>query len=203
MSVIKDPDTGVLRDINETMYGQRDPLGTPTPVACEVDPDGPWLVMIDQPHHQIHEGERFVWNYEDSSMTTNDTLVMCITPSAGTYAHFEYAVTCPVEFTLALYEAPTLSASGTAIASLNRDRPSTKVSGCVVTHTPTVSGGANGTLLEKYYLGGGNQRAGGSLRSVSEWVLTPATIYMLVVTSRATGNACSAIIDVYVEGATT
>ena len=76
-------DTFIDRDV--LCYGERDPNGTASGVALEIDPVGPWLVTIPIEHHQIHEGEAFSYWFNVSAATTASgaTVAAGWTPAGG------------------------------------------------------------------------------------------------------------------------
>jgi hypothetical protein len=76
-------------------------------------------------------------------------------------------------------EAPTLSASGTSLLPVARNRRTRKTPGSTFWHTPTVS--ASGTILASNFLPGGT---GGSAQgflgqSQEDWLLEPGSGYLL------------------------
>lgn len=88
-------------------------------------------------------------------------------------------------FTIALYEAPTITSDGTPIASFNRKRSSSNTATMSTFAGTTVSN--NGTLLEPveiYDTGGqgSNTQFGVGVLS-ADWVLAPNTDYIIVLTN--------------------
>lgn len=171
----------------------------PTPATVEVDQYGPWLVTIDQPHHQLHEGERFVSTHAAATVNTNGTCIVHIKTGAN-YSHLVYDVFGTNVYTIQFYEAPTVTGNGTSVAVLNRNRNSAKVTTTTMLHTPTTT--ALGTSLEgPLYIGSGQSKVGGTTRGQNEWLLKPNTSYLVHVTSRGDANSLTVFADWYDEGA--
>lgn len=186
-------------DKSSVIAGIRDPHGEATQVPIEIDPYGPWAVIIPVEHHQRHEGEMFSAKYSDATLADTDTAVLHIKTGAS-YSHLFWAASAGLAYTVELFRGPTLSNNGTAVTVHNANDNSDKTSTTTAFHTPTVSN--NGTSLEgPFYVGGGAQRPGGSNRQDSERILLPNTSYLIVLTSRANSNLGSVVAEWYDEGA--
>ena len=92
-----------------------------------------------------------------------------------------------------MYEGATVT-GGTALTSINLNRPSTNTSNSAALLNPTVS--STGTLLGTYILIGGSKKkaTGGDVLSAS-LILKPLTTYLLRMTN-VSGSAQAAQIDV-------
>ena len=91
----------------------------------------------------------------------------------GDDGHFEFV------------EAPTLTTGATPLTAYNRNRRSVKTSGIVLKSNPT--GISGGIVLDPMYFKGTNQTPGVLIRSDIEWVLKPATTYLLRLTNDGVG----------------
>jgi hypothetical protein len=119
---------------------------------------------------------------EEVALGNNATRIIHIkTPDSTKWAHLNYNISNTMEAEFEWYEAPTVTGNGTGITSYNRNRNSLTEATTLFYHTPTTTG--NGTLLATRREGAG-KTAGGSARSVSEWILKRNTSYLIVLTSR-------------------
>lgn len=167
----------------------------------EIDPVGPWLVVVDEVHHEIHEGESFTAHAGWASVASGTSKYLRISVDSVTYPHATFAGSASGAYTVEVFEGGTTSANGTAVPVYNRNRNSSKTGGLTITYDPTVTG--DGNRLGLLYGGGGAgaTRVGGSDRAAQEFILKPSTLYLLKITSGATGTNLGASIDWYVEGA--
>lgn len=88
------------------------------------------------------------------------------------------------EVVIELYEAPTVTANGTAITPRNKNRGSANTALSLIYGGTTVS--ANGTLLFTRKIFGtsqGSHYEGGDVGVGSEWVLKPNTKYIIKITN--------------------
>lgn len=200
MTQVIDTDGGI-RDVEPSMYGVRDPLGTPTAVALEIDPLAPWGVFIDSVHHQIHEGEQF--NYTEvitlGSAATQDYLL--IVP-AGDYPHLSYSIEGLYGITVELFEATDKTQSAAAVTSFNRNRNSTKTPDMTI-KKGTDAGSTDGTriLWRKAGSGTSQGKLSGTSQDNHERILKVSTNYIFRITSAAASNDINVQFDWYEEGA--
>lgn len=139
------------------------------------------LVVIEYEHHEIHGGSMFRAGEEVALLNAATRDILLITPDTTIEPHLQYNISNTLESEFEFYEAPTTTANGTGITAYNRNRRSDKVATLALYHTPTVT--ATGTLLATRREGVG-KTAGGTARSVSEWVLARNTKYLLRLISR-------------------
>jgi hypothetical protein len=80
---------------------------------------------------------------------------------------------------VALYEDATVSANGTLQLSENKNRLSGRVNETLIYRGPTVTG--VGTLLGDGVIPGGKtgQASGGVREGFEEWILKPASLYLI------------------------
>lgn len=154
------------------------------------------LSVIDNTHHEIHEGEyysvcRFVTGVGAGS--TSEYLI--VTPS-DKYVHLFYQTDGSGEFEEYLFEGTTTSNDGTAMTPRNHKRSAGDVAKTLVYHTPTVT--SDGTELCQQRLGAG-RTAGGISRNENEVILLQNTKYLIRGTSQSAGNTISTRIKFYEE----
>ncbi len=183
--------------MNNLLQSNRYPAKYTAMIADEVTGTPP---VIDNDHTYIHEGRGFTASFYGTSTGKLDFLLT--TPAAtvtSPYIHFRpVAVTSNKEGVLfKVFENSTKvnsTAAAAPLALVNRNRNSSKTSGCVLTGGlsavfPSGSTGAGGTHLVTYYAGGGSGQGqtsiGGSITGINEWVLKPATKYNIVFTTTA------------------
>lgn len=141
---------------------------------------------IDYAHHEIHSGSHYKCGYQDTTLDTDDTVALVFTtPDTTKWMHFVLTSQVTGPATIQLFETPTLSAEGTALTPVNRNRNSASVSTMVVKHTPTVT--VNGTKLSEKWVGsdGFKEISGGSVRGDSEMILKQDTQYLVLLTAEA------------------
>jgi len=155
---------------------------------------------IDAFHHEIHEEEAFVAFKAETLTNIGEFIAIAfITPSGTNQVHLTTAGSSTGKAKIGLYESPTIDVDeGTQIAPLNRWRDSTNDSiltsvktaptaNEVTTYTTAQSVDANisrTTVLEEQTIGdsGGPQGSGsGNIGGRQEWVLAPATQYVMVI----------------------
>ena len=209
MGNFNDIDDNLRVIVNPNLFGERYPLGidhngvavSPSAVASEIDNLGPWLVTIDQVHHQQHEGEAF--HYSEvitlGSAAVQDYL---LTVPAGKYPHLIYSVDGIYGVTIELYEATGKTQSAAAVSVYNRNRNSAKVPSMTV-KKGTDGGSGDGTRILWKRSGSGTSggKLAASVAERSERVLKAATAYIFRLTSAASSNDISIELDWYEEGA--
>ncbi len=98
------------------------------------------------------------------------------------------------------FEGPTSSADGAAVAAINRNRISAITADTLIFNGPTVS--VDGTLLGEGYIpgGSGGNAPGGQGGTFGEYVLAPATDYLIRL-SAITGNIDGSLLLDWYEAA--
>jgi len=182
-------------------------IGPAHMINMETDSVGPWLVGIDIAHHQIHEGEMFQVVAASTDLDAGDYLGLIVHTATGYYPHFTYEVSASGAGHVSLYKAPNISAShsrGTLLTKANVDQNSSKTSHTTVRSVASVLA-TPGTLLERYFIGGGGTRGAGAgeSRSGSEWILyaVAATHYYVEFKSSAANSDGTVTARWYEEGA--
>lgn len=144
------------------------------------------LVTIDTSHHEVHEGDMFV--YCEVNDITNGAVrdILFVTPATKS-CHLVINVVSEAEADFKFYESTTASNNGTGVTAYNRKRTSTNTATALVYHTPTVAGGSEGTLLCMKHWGSGKSN-GGEDRSANEWILKASTKHLIRVTNATASN---------------
>lgn len=142
-------------------------------------------VVIDIDHHEIHCGDSYTCAYNASLGNGASSDILLVVPNEAVKRyHLTVNVGAGTEATYFLYETPTTSADGTALAWANRDRNSILASSLGVYHTPTVSSEGTAIDMDRF---GAKQTASAVDRS-NEFILKNNTKYLLRVTN-GSGNA--------------
>lgn len=155
--------------------------------ALRLDSSTHAINTTENAHHEIHEGRHFKADRQDTSLATDETIELLLTtPDTTRWAHFLLTMQSTGEVVVELYEGTTVSAEGTAITPINRNRNSDTASVVVVTHTPTIT--SDGTKLTENWIGttGFKEDIGDRTRGDNEIILKQNTKYLIRLT--AVGN---------------
>jgi hypothetical protein len=143
---------------------------------------------IEVEHAKIHDGKGFLSNGKATIASAASQTRLFKNP-AGNYPHLRMllvdATSAPIE--LAFYESPVTTADGTPSVVHNYNRASTNTPNLLLYGSPTVT--SNGTLLETILVGGTRNSGGMGIDIPTEWVLKPATNYLLIATNISTGSS--------------
>lgn len=169
-------------------------------VPIELDNVGPWLVTIDGPHHEIHEGESFYY-HDVVTLGSNGTQDYLITVPAGVYPHWGYSIEGIYGVTIEMFEGA--DRDGTALQTVfGRNRAHSNIPDMTV-HKGDSGGTTDGTRIvwKKSGSGAAQGRISGASNDYRERILAPATKYVFRVTSHAASNDVSIEFDWYEEHA--
>lgn len=154
------------------------------------------LITVDNALRLIFDGAAFHVSDVNIVPNTNSRTLLLTTPNTTKRVHIAFKIGTNVLVQYFLYENPTISNTGTAVTSYNRDRNSSSAATLTVKHTPTVSD--VGTILSQGYLvtnNINNERVEDRL-----WVLKQNEEYLLRVTNNSGGNAyITILVDWYEE----
>jgi len=142
------------------------------------------LVIMDLHHSRIHDGKHFCcenWASVSGAGTTFDLLMK----TGVARPHVVYGWESTVAFSYTLYEAPTITADGTAETVHNSNRGSSTVPGASLYYGPTVT--AVGTRLLSGQISS-DFKAGGSHTREDELILALGTSYLLRFTKTDAGS---------------
>lgn len=151
------------------------------------DPVSDLPVIVDFEHHQVHEGETYKALHVGAaaSGTVEYSFVVGAHTPAIRSPHLILGFDVyDGAISVALYEAPTGTPTGTPMTAQNRNRNSTNVATAAAKHT--VTGLSAGTLLDNFYVGADNSSS--TDRATSEWLLKVNTTYRIVVTVLVSAN---------------
>lgn len=153
------------------------------------------LKVVDLEHSKIHQGYGWNVSIESGSIASAGSLYILFRVVEGNPHLRNYGVTvsdAPVH--VRLFEAPTVTATGSAVTVRNRKRSATDVNGIEVYTGATVT--ADGTLLETDLLPSGGNKTGGNTGSFyEEWILDEAD-YVLKITN-GSNNSITAVINAF------
>ena len=180
------------------------PFGTRVGVA-EFDNlfDAP--VMIDVPHHEIHEGDTFFSVLYDEDAASGHVIQMYLkTPATANpqkRAHMVVSRYGSGEHTYRIKRGVTYSSGGADATAYNRNHGSSKTTSCQAFKQGSDKGGnaitvSGGTTIWENRTGDGKGLGGGS-RDAEEHVLAPDTEYVFEVEANAAGILLSLALDWY------
>lgn len=149
---------------------------------------------ITTDHAAIHGGIAFTVAHKFTIAAAGSAYLEFIVP-AGAYVHFKPVAmqTDAPKVLVQVIEAPTVTPGTTGKTPMNRRRIGTPTVSVVTVHTdPT--GVSGGTVIDQDYIGGGTGAGGSSVSggmgiNENEWVLNPATTYLVKVTNGGSGSA--------------
>ena len=146
------------------------------------------MQTIEYEHHEIHSGSSYT--VSDVQNVDDTTILWMITTPAGTkYTHIIPSIECSGEFLVTETEGSDYT-GGTSLAVINRNRVGTpSVAGTIVTRTPAAGTTLGAVTLRTERVGAtsvaGKTVSSGNSRGSSEFVLKPATKYIISVTTFA------------------
>lgn len=142
-------------------------------------------VGIDTDHDKIHNGLIFTTFDRVTLGAAGIRNILIITPPT-IQSHTLLSVSGLSAGTADIYEDATVSANGTALPKINKNRAYTNAIGdTLFYHTPTITG--DGTLMDPYDFSSG-KHAGGTTGFAAEWVLGPNKKYMVRIISDGASN---------------
>ncbi len=145
-------------------------------------------LMIEVAHHEVHEGEMFHVAHTNPSVSNGANVDVLLVTGAKD-CHTVWEVFAGGLVSVYLYEGPTAT-PGTALTAYNMKRSSLNAPTATVTHTPTGVTTGSLALVNGRILPGGNSpqtRVGGGIRAGVEWILKPATKYLMRVNNGSGG----------------
>jgi len=154
--------------------------------------------VLQGPHLHIHEGEGFETGNMFSGISDGAQVSLLMVPEGDQLAHFLFATAAGGLAVWHLYEAPTITSSGTPLAVNNLNRfTRNKPSEWLAFHTPTITN--VGTRLKSGIIPGTTggtpaaSASGGNVRGDSERVLHFDSAYLLVIQNQA---GASVLVDI-------
>jgi len=152
----------------------------------QIEPTTNSVQVIAYAHGELHEGKHYQVRNTALLAKAGTKDILIVTPDTARWAHMVIGLeTNDAAVTGYLFEAPTITASGTLDGARNRNRNYADNNTTLIYENPTVT--AAGTLLAKYTIGSG-KNSGGGARDNEEFVLKQNTPYLF----RATEGNVSA-----------
>lgn len=161
--------------------------------------------VIDVAHAEVHFGEAFEASYLFSGIATGLAVSMMMMPTAANlYGDYNQKVLAHLTIGMGgtawgwgfLYEGLTVVTTGTAVLARNMDRamPAAELlsHNWLVFRNPTTTGVFTNLLSQWIVPGGAGaaaNRSGGSRTQSLEWILDPASRYLIVLMNQAGGQA--------------
>lgn len=141
-------------------------------------------LIIEPSHGAIHEGTHFTVKYNKIIGAGSVVSVMMTTPATATskYIHFVAGVECDKAATWTFSQCS--ASGGSALTSYNNNLNSSSTAGTTIVANPTIT--TYGTVYETHIIGTtGNptSRTGGGVEQRNEWLLAPATQYLINVST--------------------
>jgi len=140
--------------------------------------------IIQAEHRMIHLGKSYTVS-DVQNVATTSMAWQITTPAGTTYAHMVVDAFCTGEMQAVLTEGSNKT-DGTALVEINRNRNNTTAATVIVTRTPTGGDTVGATTLRASRNGAsGVANIPADLRASNEFILKPATKYVLTVTTYA------------------
>lgn len=140
------------------------------------DPFTHAVTVITENHRLIHDGMFFEFGQADATFPIGAEVDILISPPAGVFPHFQdieiSTNQAPINFDL--YEGVTVSAAGTSIPPQNKNRNSSRAAETAITVSPTIT-----DLGVNFKSGSVPIPSIAEVLREREWVLQPATLYLL------------------------
>lgn len=174
------------------------PFGTRQGVK-EFDPLFNAPIVIDIPHHEVHEGDTFSAVVTDSSAASGEVVQGYLkTPAISTpqkRMHLVLSHAGTGQHNVTITEGVTYSSGGSDSTPVNRRRDSSKASAVQAMKVGSDKDSnkiayTGGTVIWNEDAGSG-RGVGGETRGTEEWILAPDTEYIFEVSSGATSTAIS------------
>ena len=152
---------------------------------------------VDYAHHEIHEGDSFMYQDVVTLASSGSQAYMITTGSTTKWAHFGRDMECIGPMTVELYEGGDRSGS-VVQTTWNRDRNSS-TSPVVVIHKGVTGGSTDGTRIRWWQGGVASVKTqfGGKLGEGGEVILKQSTKYIYKLTSGMADNITNIIFDWY------
>lgn len=162
--------------------------------GCSEDEATEATVMIDYPHHEIHEGNSYFINGNDDDLDSGENItITIITPNTLRWMHATFNAEGTDAIHLFLYEGAAVNSTGSAVMVVDRDRNSSTTTGATIRTGDTFS--SLGTLLYQWHTR--DKHVAGQYGSREEIILKQNTTYLYVIESEVNDNGVSAIISWY------
>ena len=150
--------------------------------VANVDERSGYLITISEIHALIHDGKFFSASYVDETVSNNASLNILIDCN-GASPHTRIMCQVGGDCHFRLFENPTVSANGTEITPVNRNRYSPNTATTDLYKDPTVTG--DGTLISELISPGGTilVSTGGDSSMFEEFILHKDRTYLARITN--------------------
>ena len=152
---------------------------------------------IDYVHHEVHDGDSFMYEDVVTLASSGSLAYMITTGSTAKWAHFGYDIECIGPMTFELYEG--CDRTGSVVQTTwNRDRNSSS-SPVTIIHKGVTGGSTDGTRI-RWWQGGVNNnktQVGGNPGTSREIILKQSTKYEFKLLSGMADNITSIRFDWY------
>lgn len=153
-------------------------------------------VVMDFPHHQVHEGETHQAEDYQSTLGAGTVKYSITVPVFNNTIHGPHMVVGADVYggnvIVQIYEGATFT-GGTTLTSYNRNRNSATTPGTTLKTGVTST---NGTLIQTFFAGAGKGNAAAT-RPAAEFVLKSNTVYRVDIIGRAIGTEAVVAFDWY------
>lgn len=167
------------------------------------------ILSIPVEHHEIHCGDSFESTYTGDLANAASIVFSIIVPNEGLVEampgdnqtkkqyHVKINIDTEAEALITIHEGATLSANGTAIPIINRNRNFQLPTTLTFNHTPTVTGA--GTQIYQRRIGSG-KTVGGSAGRENEIILKDNTKYTItILNATVSDNYYNIELDYYIH----
>lgn len=157
-------------------------------IPLPVDPESHSVMMIEWEHARIHAGKGFT-NTNRFTLNNNATAYHLLVNPAGNEPHIRTLLVSVTGAPVELYwlESPITTANGTATVSANNNRGSLITPQLQLYSGPTVT--SEGQFLGFDIMTGSKSVGGaGTENAQREWILKPATNYLIKLVNTGAGN---------------
>lgn len=147
------------------------------------------LIIVQQAHHEIHEGDHYHVSGFDVLADTQSTVFTMITPDTTKWVHLVFDVESTGETYFGIFEGGTITATGTVVTPVNNNRNSSNTSAVRLYKNSTI--GSSGTSLGQHLFGVASNPAtsmGGGIGREDELILKQNTLYHFIFVSNSNGN---------------
>lgn len=164
-----------------SLYGKGTAAGD-TPIITDLNHPGA-LVTVSAERWEMHQGDQYISSHIFANVAAAASVGMYLGLGADD-VDFSYALTAGQETLLYMYENPTVSASGTALAEINMNRGNGNVSSASASYGPTVS--SFGTALFERMVPG--NIVGGRDEPRGYWNLDATDSYLLRIVNNSAAS---------------
>ena len=152
------------------------------------------LTTIDYEHHEIHEGDSYITSDVNDVASGGWMSYLIKTPNSTKWAHCLVSIQSEGESEFRICENPTVTANGTAMSLINRDRNSSNTATTAVYKIPSCTASGDTVIIDHW---GGTAKAGvaqsGLSRARGEFILKQNEDYLVYISNQAGGANQTAI----------